>query len=136
MVAEGVTACVPPVDARVYALPSVPLIATVVAFVAVTVSNDELPETTVVGFAAIVTVGAGFAETVTVAVAVTVPPGPVAVAVYVVVAGGLTDCVPPLDTSAYVVPSLPETVTCVAFTAVTVSVEDCPEAMPVGFALI
>ena len=126
----------PPADARVYALPSEPLIETAVAFVAVTVSNDELPSTTVVGFAEMVTVGAGFAETVTVAVAVAVPPGPVAFAVYVVVADGLTACVPPLDTSVYVVPSLPEIVTCVAFTAVTVSVEDCPDAMVVGFALI
>jgi hypothetical protein len=37
-----------------------------------------------------VTVGAGFAEIVTVAVAVADPPGPVALAVYVVVADGLT----------------------------------------------
>lgn len=99
VVAEGVTAWVPPVDANVYALPSDPLIATEVAFVAVTVSVDELPVTTVAGFAEIVTVGPGFAETVTVTVAVAVPPGPLALAVYVVVAEGLTACVPPLDTS-------------------------------------
>jgi hypothetical protein len=43
-----------------------------------------------------VTVGAGFAEIVTVAVAVADPPGPVALAVYVVVADGLTACVPPV----------------------------------------
>ena len=99
VVAEGVTAWVPPVDASVYALPSDPLIATEVAFAAVTVRVDELPATIVAGFAEMVTVGAGFADTVTVVVAVAVPPGPVALAVYVVVTDGLTACVPPLDTS-------------------------------------
>ena len=33
-------------------------------------------------------------------------------------------------------PSLPDMVTCVAFIAVTVSVEDCPDVMAAGFALI
>jgi hypothetical protein len=113
-----------------------PLIATAVAFVAVTVRVEELPSITVLGSAEIVTVGAGFRETVTVAAALTVPPGPVAVAVYVVLEVGLTDCTPPLDASVKVDPSLPETVTCVAFTAVTVRVEDWPEVMAVGFALI
>jgi len=88
------------------------------------------------GFAVMVTVGAGFADTVTVAVAEAVPPGPVAVAVYVVVVVGVTACVPPLDTSAYVVPSLPVNVTCAAFTAVTMRVDDCPDVIVSGFAVI
>ena len=97
---------------------------TAVAFVAATVRVEALPSITVFGFAVIVTVGAGFAETVTVVAAWTVPPGPVAVAVYVVLEIGLTDCTPPLDASVKFDPSLPEMVTCVAFTAVTVRVED------------
>jgi hypothetical protein len=53
-----------------------------VAFVAVTVRVEELPELTEVGLALIVTVGpAAGGTTVRVAVAVAVPPAPVAVAV-------------------------------------------------------
>jgi len=48
------------------------------------------------GFAVIVTVGAGFAITVTVVLADVVPPAPVATTVYVVVVVGLTRWVPPL----------------------------------------
>ena len=59
---------------------------------------DDPPEAIEVGFAAIMTVGAGVADDpiVTVVVAEVFPPAPVAVAVYVVVAVGLTDCVPPV----------------------------------------
>jgi hypothetical protein len=52
-----------------------------VAFIAVTVKVDELPEVIEVGFAVMLTVGAGFAVTVTTAVAEVLPPGPVAAAV-------------------------------------------------------
>ena len=52
-----------------------------VALVAVTIRIEELPAAIDVGFAAIVTVGAGFAVTVTVAVAVADPAAPVAVTV-------------------------------------------------------
>jgi hypothetical protein len=54
-----------------------------------------------VGLAAIVTVGEGVVDdpTVTVVVADVFPPAPVAVAVYVVVAVGLTDWVPPVEAS-------------------------------------
>jgi hypothetical protein len=79
-------------------------ITTCVAFVAVTVSVDEVPAVIVAGLALIVTVGGVMlppTETTTWAVAV--PPAPVAVAVYVVVAPGVTDCVPPLPKSVYVV---------------------------------
>jgi hypothetical protein len=69
------------VAASEYETPPGAVTVTAVAFVAVTVSVDEFPETIDVGFAAIVTVGAGFVVTVTVAVAVVVPPGPIAVAV-------------------------------------------------------
>jgi hypothetical protein len=81
VVALGLTACVPPVPARVYELPSLPDTVTVVAFVAVTVRVEELPAAIEVGLAAMVTVGAGpvLVLTFTVAVAVTVPPAPVAV---------------------------------------------------------
>jgi hypothetical protein len=67
----------------VYVLPSVPVTITWVAFVAVTVKVDELPETIEVGFAMMLTVGAGFVieVTVTVAVAEVFPPVPVAAAV-------------------------------------------------------
>jgi hypothetical protein len=65
----------------VYELPSVPVTVTCVAFVAATVSVDELPGLIEVGLAVIVTVGGAAATTVTIAVAVAVPPAPVAVAV-------------------------------------------------------
>lgn len=58
MVADGVTACVPPVAGRVYELPSVPVTVTCVAFVAATVSVAELPAWTEVGLAVMLTVGA------------------------------------------------------------------------------
>lgn len=51
------------------------------------------------GSAVIATVGAGLAATVRVAVADAVPPTPSAFAVYVVVAVGLTVCVPPMTGS-------------------------------------
>lgn len=63
--------------------------------VAVTVSVEDPPELIVVGLAEIVTVGGPTFWTVTVAVAVTEPLLPVAVAVYVVVADGLTLSLPP-----------------------------------------
>jgi len=70
---------------------------TPVAFVAVTVRIEELPAVIDAGLALIVMVGVPDPdeETVTVEAAVTEPPGPVALAVYVVVAAGLTLCVPP-----------------------------------------
>jgi hypothetical protein len=66
--------------------------------VADTVKVDELPDTTEPGLAAMLTAGAG-RLTVNFAVDVVVPPVPVADAVYVVVALGLTVCVPPLGCS-------------------------------------
>jgi hypothetical protein len=78
-------------------VPSDPLTVTEVAFVAATVRVDEPPAVIEPGFAVIVTVGGagGVDVMVTVAVADAVPPAPVAVAVYVVVAFGLADSVPP-----------------------------------------
>jgi hypothetical protein len=81
VVAAGLTVCVPPAACRVYVLPSVPVTTTWVAFVAVTVRVDELPEVIEVGLALMLTVGAGEGDTVTIAVAVAFPPVPVAVAV-------------------------------------------------------
>jgi hypothetical protein len=52
-----------------------------VAFIAVTVSVDELPDEIEVGLAVMVTVVAGVGVTVRVAVAEVVPPDPVAAAV-------------------------------------------------------
>jgi hypothetical protein len=72
---------------------------------------DEPPETIEAGFAVMLTVGAGFGVTVRVVVAVTFPPAPVAVAVYVVVAAGLTACIPPVGCRVYVLPSVPVSVT-------------------------
>jgi hypothetical protein len=62
------------------------------------VNVEEPPDEIDVGLAAIMTVGAGLVDalTVTVAVEVTVSPAPLAFAVYVVVAAGVTDCVPPV----------------------------------------
>jgi hypothetical protein len=139
VVAVGLTTCVPPVAERVYELPSVPVTVTPVAFVAVMVKVDEvveLPVKSVGGFAPIVTVGAGDALTVTVEVAVVDPPVPVAVAVYVVVALGLTFCVPPVAGKVYELPSVPVTVIPVAFVAVTVSIDELPAEIEVGFALM
>jgi hypothetical protein len=113
-------------------LPSVPAIVTCVALVAVTVNVDEPPVTIEVGLAAMLTVGAG--ATVTVVPAVAFPPAPVAVAVYVVVTVGLTAWVPPAACRVYVLPSVPVTVTAVAFVAATVNVDELPEAIEVGLA--
>jgi hypothetical protein len=52
-----------------------------VAFIAVTVRMDELPEVMEAGLAVILTVGVGIGTTVTVVVADIFPPAPVAVAV-------------------------------------------------------
>ena len=72
------------------------------------------------------------APTLTVAVAVAEPPVPVAVIVYVVVAVGLTDLVPDVATA----PMPLSIVTDVAFVLDQVSVDDCPEVMLVGFAVM
>ena len=47
---------------------------------------------------------------------------------------GLTACVPPFGCRAYVLPSVPVTVTWVALLAVTVNVEDPPAATDAGLA--
>jgi hypothetical protein len=54
----------------------------------------------------------------------------------VVVTVGLTACVPPFGCSVYVLPSLPVTVTWVALVAVTVKVDELPEVIDVGFAVM
>jgi len=103
---------------------------------AVIVSIEELPAVTEAGLAVIVTVGAlepdPEDETVTVDAAVADPPGPVALAVYVVVADGVTVCVPPEAGRVYELPSEPAIVTFVAFVAATVSVAVAPAATVVG----
>ena len=70
------------------------------------------------------------------AVAVALPPLPLAVAVYVVVAAGLTACAPPAPLRLYVVPSEPLIVTCVAFAVVIVRVDELPAAIDAGLAVI
>jgi hypothetical protein len=82
--------------------------------------------------AVIVTVGN--AVTLTVTAAKAWPPDPVAVAVYVVVADGLTDCVPPEDPRVYELPSLPLIVICVAWRTDTVNVDALPALTEVGLA--
>jgi hypothetical protein len=136
VVAAGLTACVPPLAERVYELPSEPVTLTWVASVAVMVSMDELPGAMAVGSAVIVTVGGGFAVTVTVAVAVADPPAPVAVAVYVVVAVGLTAWVPPVAGRVKELPSDPATETWVALVALIVSVDELPDPIEEGLAVM
>ena len=82
VVVAGLTACVPPVAARVYVVPSEPLMVTCVALVAETVRVDELPAVMDAGDALIVTVGfsAGI-DTVTTTDAVADPLAPDAEAV-------------------------------------------------------
>jgi hypothetical protein len=125
---------VPPLAGRENELPSDPATETWVAFIALTVSVDELPAPIAVGLAVMLTVGGGLAATVTVAVAETLPETPVAVAVYVVVLDGLTACVPPVELSWYELPSDPVTVTVEALVAVTLSVDEAPAAMEAGAA--
>ena len=117
-------------------MPSFPVTATPVALVAATVNVDELPDVIVVGFAMMVTVGAEIDVTVTTAVAEIVPPAPVAAAVYVVVAVGLTAWVPPLDCKVYSLPSLPVSLTWVAFAAITVKVDELPAVIEAGLAVM
>jgi hypothetical protein len=83
VVTVGVTDCVPPEAWRGYEVPSDPVTVTAVAFVAVTVKVEGFPDVMDVGFAMIVTVGAGLetAVTETVTGAEALPPVPVAVAV-------------------------------------------------------
>jgi hypothetical protein len=73
---------------------------------------------------------------VTVAIADALPPAPVAVAVYVVVAFGVTDWVPPFVARVYELPSLPVTVTWVASVAATVNVDEDSALMVAGLALM
>jgi len=54
----------------------------------------------------------------------------------VVVAVGLTACVPPLGEREYELPSLPATVTLVALVAITVKVEELPAATDAGLAVM
>ena len=116
--------------------PSLPVMVTWVAFVAVTVKVDELPAPIEAGLATMVIVGVGAGVIVTVAIAEALPPVPVAAAAYVVVAMGLTVCVPPAAERVYALPSVPLTVTWVAFVAFTVRVEEPPALMEVGLAII
>jgi hypothetical protein len=109
---------------------------TPVEFVAVTVRLVELPAVIVGELAVKVTTGRAAGVTVTAVVAEIFPPPPVAVAVYVVVAVGLTDCAPPFEARVYELPSVPVTATAVALVAVTVSVEELPEVIDVGLAAI
>ncbi len=142
--AVGLTDCVPPLDDRVYLLPSVPVIVTWVEFAAVTVNVDDPPAVMEAGLALMLTVGAGVAAgpdaggavTVTIAFAEADPPSPVAVAVYVVGFAGLTEWVPPLDDRVYLLPSPPMTVTWVEFVAVTVNVDELPAGMEAGLAVM
>ncbi len=100
VVTVGETTWVPPSAARLYELPSDPLILTCDEFVTFTVSVEEPPERIDDGLALMLTVGAAAAVTVTVAVAEALPPVPLAKAVYVVVFDGLTLWVPPVEASA------------------------------------
>ena len=52
------------------------------------------------------------------------------------VAAGLTVCVPPFGCRVYELPSVPVTITWVAFTADTVKMDELPDAIEVGFAVM
>jgi hypothetical protein len=54
----------------------------------------------------------------------------------VVVAAGLTDCVPPLGYRVYELPSIPVNITAVAFVAITVKMDAVPAVIEVGLALM
>jgi len=103
---------------------------------ATTVRVDEAPAATVEGLAERVTVVAAGALTVTVAEAVAgvVPAPPVAVAVYVVVADGVTVCDPPVPGMEYLLPSEPVITTADALCAETFRTEDVPDATEPGVA--
>jgi hypothetical protein len=77
-----------------------------------------------------------FAVTVTVVAAEMLPCVPAATTVYVVVAVGLTTCVPPLDGKVYELPSVPVIVTWVAFVATTVRVDELPGEIEAGLAVM
>lgn len=139
VVEVGATDTVPPVVANVRLLPLVPLSVTCVAFVAATVTAEELPLAIDVGLALTVTVGAPDvlpAPTVIVTDAEAVPPDPVAVAVYVVVEVGLAETVPPPAAMVRLLPLVPVIVIPVAFWAVTVKMVALPLVIDVGLALI
>lgn len=119
-------------------MPSDPEIVTAVAFVATTVRVEDVPEATLVGFAVMVTVAATGAVIVTVTepVAGVVPAAPVAVAVYVVVAEGVTVCDPPAPGIVYLLPSDPVITTADALEADTFRTDDAPDAIEAGVAAI
>jgi hypothetical protein len=54
----------------------------------------------------------------------------------VVVAVGFTACAPPLGCKVYVLPSEPVTITCVALVAITVKLDELPEEIEAGFAVM
>ena len=108
-------------------MPFEPVTFTDAVLVSVTVKVTDCPELMVVELAVIEIVGRLLDETVIVVLDdALVPDDPVALAVYVVVAEGDTVMVPPEVESVYDEPSEPETLTAVAFEAVTVSVSDVP----------
>ena len=102
------------------------------ALLAVTFRSAELSAGMGFGEAVMLTVGAG--NTVTIAEALAVPPDPVAVAVYVVVAEGLTAFVPPEAATRKLLPSLPLTDTELEYVATTVRLDAAPAAIEVGLA--
>ena len=118
-------------------MPFEPVTFTEAVLVSVTVKVTDCPELMVVELAVIEIVGRLLDETVIVVLDdALVPDDPVALAVYVVVAEGDTVMVPPEVESVYDEPSEPETLTAVAFEAVTVSVSEVPGAMELLAAVI
>jgi len=141
VVEVGATDTVPPVAPNVRLLPLLPLSVTCVAFVADTVTTEELPVAIVVGLAVMVAVGVPDEPplppvvTVIITLAEAVPPAPVAVAVYVAVEVGLTDTAPPPAAIVRELPLVPVIVIPVAFWAITVKTEELPLVIDVGLAL-
>jgi hypothetical protein len=138
----GATDTVAPVFPNVRLLLLLPSSVTVVAFVATTVTLDELPFAIVVGLAVTVTVGADVLPdvspvvTVIITLAEAVPPAPVAVAVYVVAEVGATETAPPPAAIVRLLPLVPVIEMPVAFLPITVRVEEVPLVIDVGLALM
>jgi hypothetical protein len=120
-----------------YAVPFDPVTLTDAVLAVVTVRVSDWPDEMVLELAVIVTAGRLPVETVMVVVAdALVPDEPVAFAVYVVVEDGETVIVPPVAANVYAEPSEPETLTDVAFEAVTVKLSDVPGVIELFAALI
>lgn len=116
-----------------------PVTCTDPALDAVTVRVSDCPAVMLPELAVMETTGVSLEAAPTVMVVcaeAVVPEALVANAVYVVVADGVTEILPPLSATLYLDPSEPDTLTEAALEAVTVNVSDDPAMMLLDFAAI